>query len=804
MHCLPADLELKRLEALRSYDILDTSAEAAFDRVTQLAARLFDAPIALVSLIDEARQWFKSVHGLEARQTPRDHAFCAHALVLPPGSVLVVEDATNDERFAANPLVTGDPHIRFYAGAVLTDGEGFPLGTLCVIDDKPRARPSEDALSQLASLAQIVVDHLEAHRARRRLEAQDALIARNAFFESAFHYAPIGFALVGLDGGFQKVNDAFADLVGYPAADLRDLIFQDITHADDLDRDLELLRKLTAGEIPAYQMDKRYIRKDGRSVWVNLSVSMVRDEAGAPRNYIAQVQDLTARMETEARYKLMAENARDMIVTSDRHGKTTFVSAGCRAITGWTPAEALGRMADEFVHPDDLPLIRDAFRRTAAGETVGRLRWRGWNRAERRWIWLESSPSVLTDGEALCFMDVVRDITSQVAQEEALATALVAAEAAVQAKADFLANMSHEIRTPLTAVIGFGRLLCERPDLSPGAQLFAGRILKGADALLSVVNSILDFSKLESGEVQLAPRATDVRTMAQDVLTLFQSEADAKALTLTLEDDAAIPKLVMVDPQALRQVLINLIGNAVKFTETGGVTLRIGHRQERLFAAVEDTGAGLTLDQQAKLFQRFSQVDGSATRRHGGTGLGLAICKGLVEAMGGQIGVRSAVDQGSTFHLEFEAPTAAAAEWADAAPNLDLEGVRVLLVDDNAINRELGRGVLESLGAAVAEAVDGIEAIDVAAGSPFDVILMDIRMPRLDGRAAVARIRAERGPNRFIPILAFSAGAPDGAIPDGFDGVVSKPIVPSALLCAIDSVLGGAAPEAEVRHGANG
>ncbi|MEW5684869.1 MAG: PAS domain S-box protein [Pseudomonadota bacterium] len=952
MYCLPPHAELERLEALKSFAILDTPEEAAFDRITQLAAHLFGAPIALISLVDEERQWFKSAYGLDARETPRDQAFCAHALALTPGEVLVVQDATADARFASNPLVLGPPDIRFYAGALLSDYDGHSLGTLCVIDSKPRGPLSDSELHQLRSLAQMVVDHLEARRTRRRLEEQEALVrqlnqtlevrvegrtrelederlrlaanearlrdlvanahqaivlmdaqgrieewnrdaeltfgwtaaevvgrsvaevlipegqrdahtaglqrfliqgastvvgqrievaalhrdgreipielaisasqsvdgwrftalmhditerrAQNELFETAFHHAPIGYALVNLEGQFEKVNDALAALVGYAPAELQALTFQQITHADDLDRDLELLQQLVAGEIPAYQMDKRYIRQDGRVVWVNLSVSMVRDRDGTPKRFIAQVQDLTARMEAEARYKLMAENARDMIVTSDRRGKTTFVSAGCRAITGWTPAEAVGRDTEEFVHPEDMALIRDAFAKTARGEGGERIRWRGWNRAETRWVWLESSPSILADSDDFCFVDVVRDITGQVAQEQALAAARVEAEAAARAKAEFLANMSHEIRTPLTAVIGFGSLLSQRDDLSPDSRVFADRILTGANALLSVVNGILDFSKLEAGEMEITPRATDARLMAQEILGLFQPQADAKGLTLDLALEEDMPASVMVDPQALRQVLFNLIGNAVKFTEEGGVTLRVAHRKDRLMAAVEDTGAGMTLEQQARLFQRFSQVDGSSTRRHGGTGLGLAICKGLVEAMGGQIGVRSLSGRGSTFHFDIGAPAAATAAWSEAVSGYNIEGVRVLITDDNATNRELARAMLEALGAEVQEAADGLEAVEMAQACPFDVILMDVRMPRLDGPSAVARIREERGPNRFIPILSFSAGEAHEVSPEGFDGAVAKPVTPVALLMAIGGVLDDAQDYAEEQDGAFG
>jgi PAS domain S-box-containing protein len=626
--------------------------------------------------------------------------------------------------------------------------------------------------------------------------------AQSELFETTFDYAPIGVALVGLDGRFLKVNRSFAGLVGYPVEEMLATDFQTITHPDDLGRDLELLGRLTAGEIPEYQMDKRYLRKDGGVIWVNLAVSMVRHLNGSPKHCIAQVQDLTARMEAEARYRLMAENATDMIVTSDMRGRTTFVSAGCTAITGWEPAEALGRDTAEFVHPEDVEKLKAAFRRTAAGEPSQRVRWRGWHRKREEWLWLESSPSILTQSDSPSFVDVVREVTAQVAQEEALVAARNEAEAAASAKSEFLANMSHEIRTPLTAVIGFSGMLCARPDLTPEARIFGERISIASKALLSVVNGILDFSKLEAGEVEVKPRPRDVSALARDMLGLLKPQADAKGIDLCVESDEGFPSLLMCDEQLLGQVLLNLLSNAVKFTDTGRVTLRIAHRGERLMVAVSDTGAGLSLEQQAKLFQRFSQVDGSSTRRHGGTGLGLAICKGLVQAMGGAIGVTSQPGSGSTFHFEVAAPVAAmSTAWAEAAPGVSIEGVRILVADNNGANRELVRTMLEGLGAEVHEAADGLEAVEAAQSWPFDCILLDIRMPRLDGRGALLRIRSERGPNRDVPILALGADQPGETLP-GFHSAMSKPMTAAALLRGIGEAiadLNSTAGDADVR-----
>jgi CheY-like chemotaxis protein len=250
-----------------------------------------------------------------------------------------------------------------------------------------------------------------------------------------------------------------------------------------------------------------------------------------------------------------------------------------------------------------------------------------------------------------------------------------------------------------------------------------------------------------------------------------------------------------VDPERIRQILLNLVGNAVKFTEAGSVRvgLTYDHPNQTLKLEVQDTGPGMTQVAQAKLFQRFSQVDGSTTRKHGGTGLGLAICKGLSEAMNGQIGVTSSLGQGSTFFLQIPARITqpkVAAEDADGPP-ISLDGVRVLVVDDNSINRELARALLEAVGAEVSEAEDGESGVELAAFEPVDVILLDIHMPGMGGVEALAAIRAEPGPNQDIPILAFSADSDLTSLGEtrDFNGIVRKPITPMDLIGAVSQCM---------------
>ena len=388
------------------------------------------------------------------------------------------------------------------------------------------------------------------------------------------------------------------------------------------------------------------------------------------------------------------------------------------------------------------------------------------------------------DGAPLRIVGANWDVTDQVAQEQALAVARAEAEAAAQVKAEFLANMSHEIRTPLTAVIGFSSLLHQRPELDETSRRFVQRVSTAGRALLSIVNDILDFSKLEAGQFEIEPCPTSPIEVAQDALGLFAPQADEKGLRLECEVVGDLPAHLMMDPNRTRQILLNLIGNAVKFTDAGSVRLLLDFDRDvgALRIQVQDTGPGMSVEQQEKLFLRFSQVDASSTRKHGGTGLGLAICKGLAEAMGGQIGATSQVGEGSIFWFTLAAPVVDVpldSRIGDQAPaGLSLDGVRVLVVDDNDVNRELARVVLESFGADVMDAPDGTSAIATAAFEPFDAILLDLRMPRLSGAETLKAIRAGQGPNQNVPILAFTADSDLSTLGEdhGFDGMVFKPI----------------------------
>lgn len=364
------------------------------------------------------------------------------------------------------------------------------------------------------------------------------------------------------------------------------------------------------------------------------------------------------------------------------------------------------------------------------------------------------------------------------------------AQAAGAAKGEFLATMSHEIRTPMNSILGFTQTLRRRQDLPEEARRQLELIHRAGGSLLAVVNDILDYSQLETGEVELALAPQTPRAVAQDALEIIAPSAEAKGLDIMLEETGPTDLPVMLDDLRVRQLLLNLLSNAVKFTATGQVRLKLTARDQGpdvlLRFEVQDTGVGIPRELMHRLFRRFSQADSSVSRAFGGSGLGLAICKGLVEAMGGLIGVKSQPGAGSVFWFEIVAEHAAIAPVIDEPSAPDALGrVRVLLVDDHAMNRDLGATVLDLLGCDVALACDGAEALEAAREGGFDAILMDIHMPVMDGVEATRMIRALEGVAGQVPIIAMSADVMPEMVERcrraGMSDTLGKPIQIEAL-----------------------
>ncbi len=598
-------------------------------------------------------------------------------------------------------------------------------------------------------------------------------------------------------------------MLGYTAEQWQteDDLFVRLLHPEDRARVLEDHERTRATGQPL-RTEYRLIAADGRVIWIRDEAVVVTDQQGKPLILQGFLLDITEQKTAEqalrssqaelsrqkAYYQELHELSPVAIVTLDTEEIVLSWNPAAEKLFGFTHDEAVGRPLDDLLFPTEA--LREesaAVRRQADEEGLAHLIAR---RRSKDGVLMDVeilTVPLVVDGEELGYQVLYHDISElQRAREEA--------EAATHAKSAFLATMSHEIRTPMNAVIGMGGLLLDT-DLTEEQRGFAEVIRTSGEALLRIIDDILDFSKIEAGKLELEEQPLDVRDCAEGALDLVALSASDKEIELGCLVDRDVPDAILGDPTRLRQALGNLLANAVKFTDVGEVVLTVaavegGDGRRRLRFSIRDTGIGIPAERMHRLFESFSQVDPSTTRRYGGTGLGLTISKRLAELMGGTLSVESEEGSGSTFHFEILArETAPPARPDRREDNSWIVGKRLLVVDDSATNREIVTRQAESWGMIVEAVERPSEALArVRSGESFDVAVLDLQMPEMDGLELARQLRRYRD-ERALPLLLLTSigrlaearGAPE------FGAQLTKPVKASQLYDALVRVLAAAA-----------
>ncbi len=541
--------------------------------------------------------------------------------------------------------------------------------------------------------------------------------------------------------------------------------------------------------------------------------------------FIVRKQAEDALQQSNMLQRAILEGASYAIISTSPDGIIRTFNQAAERMLGYGASEVVGRVTPEIFHdPEEVAaraaeLTAELGRPVAAGFETFVARARAVTPDEFEWTYVRKDGgrfpvslaiTVLTgpSGEVSGYLGIASDITERRRAAHELTRARDAAETANRSKSEFLAMMSHEIRTPMNAIIGLSNLLLDTP-LNPRQLECMQTVARSGEALLELINDILDFSKIESGHhFQIEEEEFSLREVVADVVSLLRSRAEAKKLTLGSTIAADVPDRLEGDDGRLRQVLVNLVGNAIKFTETGSVSIRVSRPEGRmgpnwLLFEVEDTGPGISEEVRARLFQPFSQGENASARRHGGTGLGLAISKRIVELMGGRIGLQTTLGGGALFWFELvlrevQAPSSMPAVAAPEMP-ARLAPIRILLAEDNETNRRVAQFMLEKLGQRPDFAGNGVEAVEAWERQDYDIILMDCSMPEMDGFQATREIRsreAARGDGRRVAIVALTANALKGdrerCLEAGMDGHISKPLTIGQLRESLET-RGGAA-----------
>jgi PAS domain S-box-containing protein len=647
-------LEIERLQTLLSYNILDTPYEKDFNELAQLIALICDVPIAVISMIDDKRQWYKAKVGIDGTETPIKETFCQYTVV--QDELLEISDALLDKRVQNHPHVTSENGIRFYAGMPLKAKNGYNIGTVCVVGDKPK---------QLT----------------------------------------------------EKQRKAFK------------LLTRQAMHLIE-------------------------VRQKNKSLGTELNKMLEKQ--------IEKTQKKLELKESENKSLMQAVKNSSGVIEFKPDGTIVSVNHNFEKFSGYTEDELLGSHHKMLITPADYDENNRLWKSLGKGEhKTGRVRRIHKNGSE---FYLQASynPIHNIQGDVIKVVKISQDITKEIEAEISLQRAKEMAENLNEQKDNFIANVSHEIRTPIHAVLGFTDLLLENEKDSHKTN-YLNAVKIAGDSLLFIVNDILDLSKMEAGLLQIDKDVFDLRDAVTRVFSILHLKAHQKKIEFEHYLSPDVPKLLVGDKNRLSQVLLNLLGNAIKFTSEGSVKLYVSVIKETsttimLNFKVSDTGIGISEDKKETVFQRFLQAEENTSQKYGGTGLGLNISRQLIEKQEGNIEVKSELGKGTDFifNIPFDKTKGKAGDPGIAEDDFQVKFPgKVLICEDSELNQRLIKAILKGKGLEVDIASNGEKALSLLKNNRYDLIFMDVQMPVKNGYKTTKVIRKELKLN--TPIVALTA-----------------------------------------------
>jgi PAS domain S-box-containing protein len=839
------DNERERLEALINFNILEKIPEIETDSVVQMAANLCQTQVAIISIFDGKQHQIKSSVGLNIYDLRGDFDFCFD--LISNKEYFEISDAYLDSELVKNPMVIGYPNFRFFGGVPITSFEGFKIGTINVIDTKAKQLTREQ-IEGLYSLSKQITILLNLRKQNKNLQNElnqllNERVNQTEIDLAAYKFAldqSSGVAIADRNGYIKFVNDKFCKSSGYIKEELLGQaysIFNSGHHSQIFFE--EMWESISHGEL--WHGEIRNKDKNGNYFWVDCSIIPFLDKKGKTYQYMAIQQDITEKKSAQERMTL---EARLISILSENDGINSSVLHIAEQIcyrlewdigifwrTKKDDNKLIAHTYYQFTYPhnDELKSFIQQQQINIGESLSGRV----WQKKSPIWIFdmgfenglIEKTISntykikssllfpVLFNNEVIGVMQFLSSkskktdvniiqmfestglqigafIERKLAEEELL-KAKKQAEESVISKDQFLDNMSHEIRTPMNAIIGFTELLSQT-GLNHLQKDYANSVKVAGENLLSIINDILDFSKIESGVVTIETSSSDVHLIMKNVYDLLKISANQKNLSFSFQFDPNIPQFLMCDALRLNQILINLVGNAIKFTENGSVEfsatlLNSGSTYHQILFKVKDTGIGIQDEKKEKIFERFSQVNNAINRKYEGTGLGLSISKNLIQLMGGELELKSKEGIGSEFHfilkLDIGIKNETLKEKYQNQRSAHIRKPIILVIEDNYLNQKLAKNVLNNFDFDVELAINGQIGLDMLKVKNYDLILMDIQMPELDGYQTTKIIRNTLRLN--TPIIAMTAhsivGEKEKCIAAGMNNFISKPFNPDTL-----------------------